>query len=710
MVDELESMVMMKNHRGSLFAGATLALLVLAGGCRREKPAPQMRDANVLFITLDTTRADHLSCYAGDSAAALAARSATRGPDRLANHGYAKTPHLDALGARGVRFTHATAQVPLTLPSHACMFTGTYPEVHQLRDMGGFTLDPKHLTLAHMARNAGFTTAAFVGSKAVGRQWGLQQGFDTYDDQMPSRGQEAGLPGIFPERRAGVTTDHALEWLKQHGREKFFLWVHYYDPHEPYDPPEPYKGAYPNDPYAGEIAYMDEQVGRLLDYLDQQGLRERTLVIAVGDHGEGLNDHGEGTHGIFIYDDTLHVPLIVAGPGVPQGKVINPQVRTIDLLPTVASFLRLPPNSAAQGVNLWPLIERGQQLPGQGSNYAYIETLYPKTYMNWSELRGMRTDHWKFVLAPKPELYDLEQDPHERENVIARHPAEADQLQKKIWEVIGPAAHDQKLTYAPINKETRQELESLGYVSAGTLRDIVLNMSGPDPKDRVSTLAAMQRYGQFMKSRAYAQAVRAMEGAVRNDSANPVARLYLATAYEKLRDWKRAIEVYRGAVDIGVATDQILTRLGKAYLRVHEIDKGVAAMEQASKINPTDLDNLRNLGIAYLQLQRVPEAEKTFKAILVQDDRYASAYNGLGLVAIQRGNGDAARSDFQKAMEYGPDEAEPLLNLGLLYQKAGNKEQALRYFQLFLEKAPREDYGDLFPDVREAITELRQGT
>jgi arylsulfatase A-like enzyme/Tfp pilus assembly protein PilF len=711
MMDRPEATVMMENHWGRVFAGATLALLVFAGACSREKPQAPPRDANVLFITLDTTRADHLSCYAGESAVALQGqRTVTRGPERLANHRYATTPHLDALATRGTRFAHAIAQVPLTLPSHACMFTGTYPEVHQLRDMGGFTLDPKHLTLATMARNAGFATAAFVSSKAVGRQWGLQQGFDTYDDQIPSRGQGGMLPGIFPERRAAITTDHALEWLRLHGRERFFLWVHYYDPHEPYEPPEPYASAYPNAPYSGEIAYMDEQVGRLLDFLNKPGLRERTLVVAVGDHGEGLNDHGEGTHGIFIYDDTVHVPLIMAGPGVPQGRVITPQVRLIDLLPTVAAFLGLEPNPAAQGVSLWPLIERGQQLPGQGSNYAYIETLYPKTYMNWSELRGMRTDRWKFILAPKPELYDLERDPRERENVITRHPAEADQLQKKIWEVIGPAGQDQKLTYAPMNKETRQELESLGYVSAGTPRDIVLNMSGPDPKDRLTTLAAAQQYDRFMKARAYAQAARAMEGAVRADSANPLARLYLATAYEKLRDWKRAIEVYRGAVEIGVATDQILTRLGKAYLRLHDLDKAIPAMEQASKINPTDLDNLRNLGIAYLQLKRVQDAEKAFRAILVQDDRYASAYNGLGLVAIQRGDGDAARTDFEKAVEYGPDEAEPLLNLGLLYQKAGNKEQALHYFQLFLEKAPREDYGNLFPDVREAITELRQGT
>jgi len=688
----MESAARSQWWRGALLLGASICL----AACSRQPTTPPARDLNVLFITLDTTRADHLSCYAQESVSKL-----PRG---------AKTPHLDKLAARGLRFAHAIAQVPLTLPSHASMFTGTYPEVHQLRDMGGFVLDPKHLTLASMARSAGFQTAAFVGSKAVGRVFGLQQGFDVYDDQMTSREEEGRLPGVFPERRAAVTTDRALDWLKQHGRQRFFLWVHYYDPHEPYQPPEPYRSAYPKDPYSGEIAYTDEQVGRLLGFVEQQGLRERTLVIAIGDHGEGLNDHGEQTHGIFIYDDTQHVPLLVAGPGVPAGKVIAPQVRSIDLLPTVAEFLGLAPNPAAQGVSLWPLMERGQPLPGKGSNYSYIETLYPRTYMNWSELRGMRTDRWKFILAPRPELYDLERDPGEKENVIDQHPAEADHLQKKIWEIIGPAARDQKLTFTPVNRETRQELESLGYVSAGTPREIVLNMSGPDPKDRVTTLRAMQQYERFMKAKSFGQAARVMEAAVRTDPANPLARLYLATTYEKLRDWRRAIETYRGAVEIGLATNQILSRLGKAYLRVHDLSNGVRAMEDATRADPTDLDNFRNLGIAYLELKRVPDAERAFRAILVQDDHYAAAYNGLGLVAIQRGDAESARRNFEKAIELGTEEVEPLFNLGLLYQQAGNKELALRYFQMFLEKASRAEYGDLIPKVREAVRELRQGT
>src|SRR5690348_7666490 len=295
-----------------LMAGVLCLLCVSATSCHRneaERPggtAP--RDANVLLITMDTTRADHLSCYAPDGA---------------------KTPHLDALAARGVRFAHATAQVPLTLPSHACIMTGAYPTVHGLRDMGGFVLTPDHPTLASIATSAGFATAAFVGSRVLSRHFGISNGFATYDDDMTGKTEE-GLPGAFPERPASVVTDRALEWLKRNGSKKFFLWAHYYDPHAPYDPPEPYHRTYSKDPYSGEIAYTDEQVGRIFDWIDKAGLSSRTLIVVTGDHGESLGEHGEMTHGIFLYDSTLHVPLIMAGADVPPHKVIEDQVRSID--------------------------------------------------------------------------------------------------------------------------------------------------------------------------------------------------------------------------------------------------------------------------------------------------------------------------------------------------------------------------------------------
>ena len=671
---------------GKILAIATVLVLSLSA-CRQREPeraTPAPRDASVLLITLDTTRADHLSCYAP---------------------GHARTPNLDALAARGVRLTHATAQVPLTLPSHACIMTGAYPTVHGLRDMGGFVLDKSHPTLASLLQSAGFATAAFVGSRAVARHFGLSHGFDLYDDDMGAQTEEGKLPGVFPERRAGVVTDRALDWLKQNGHRKFFLWAHYYDPHQPYDPPEPYKHEYAKKLYDGEIAYMDEQVGRLLLGLDQLGIASRTLVIAVGDHGESLGEHGEATHGIFLYDATLHVPLLVAGPDVPPGKVIDDQVRSVDIHPTVMEFLNLPPSPEAQGVSLWPLLRQGAPVR---SNYSYGETIYPRTYMGWSELRAMRTGTWKFILAPHPELYNLEHDPGETQNLVANHPAEADQLQKKIWEVAGAQAKTEKVTTVPVDEQTRQELESLGYISGGASREIQLGSDAADPKDRIPVLKIIQRAEEFLNAHDNARATQTMEQALRQDPGNPMGHVYLAMAEERAGRFDRAIQVYQDAIDRQIFTDLIYSRLGKLYLRLHKLDKAVDTMTHAREINPTDLDNLRNLGTAELQMGRVDEAERAFKAINLQNDHYSAAYNGLGLVAIQHGDGDAARRDFEKAIELDSSEVEPLLNLGVLFDKAGNKPLALRYYQQFLAKASPQDYAALIPKVRAAVQDLKQ--
>lgn len=657
----------------------------LLGGCHRAPNEARTgpRNANVVLITLDTTRADHLSCYG--------------------SHG-AKTPRLDALAARGVRFAHATAQVPLTLPSHACIMTGSYPEVNGMRDMGGFVLAKSHPTIASITHAAGYQTAAFVGSRVLSRSFGFANGFDTYDDDMGAeRQQEGQLPGMYAERRASVVTDRALAWLRLHYQRRFFLWAHYYDPHAPYNPPEPYKRLYAKDPYSGEIAYMDAQVGRLLDGLSQLGISARTLIVVIGDHGESLGEHGEMTHGIFLYDSTMHVPFIMAGPGVPSGKVIHQEVRSIDVMPTILAFLNLSPGKEAEGVNLWPLIERGVNVP---SNFAYMETLYPRTYMGWSELRGFRTDTWKFIFAPHPELYNLEHDPAEHSNVISRFPVEAADLEKGMWQAAGLKSPKQEIATSLVSPQTREELESLGYVNGGTPSEIHLGTPAPDPKDRVEVLKILSIAEQAISSGEYPRAARLIERGLKIDPTNPMAHIYLATAYERMGDYRRAIQVYEQALGLKLATDEIYARLGKDYLRVHNLPKAVNAMTRANQMNPTRLDNLCNLGTADLQLGRADEAERAFRAVTVQDDHYAAAWNGLGLVAIQHGNGNQARQDFAKAISADPNQVEALLNLGLLYEKSGNKQQAIRYFRMFLAKAPKAQYGSLIPKVREEIREM----
>jgi Flp pilus assembly protein TadD len=584
--------------------------------------------------------------------------------------------------------------------------TGSYPMVHKLRDMDGFVLGKSHPTIASLMQGAGFATAAFVGSRALARNFGFSHGFDTYDDDMGGQTESGRLPGVIAERRASVVSDHALDWLNQNGQRDFFLWVHYYDPHLPYDPPEPYKHEYAKSPYDGEIAYMDEQVGRLLAGLDQLGMTSRTLVIAIGDHGESLGEHGEAAHGIFLYDATLHVPLIVAGPEVPRGKVIDDQVRTIDLHPTVMEFLNLPSSPEAQGVSLWPLMRQGTHVR---SNYSYGETLYPRTYMGWSELRAMRTDSWKFIMAPHPELYDLQHDPGETLNLIPNHPAEAEQLQNKIWEVAGKQAMTEKVTTSPVDEQTRQELESLGYVSGGASHEIQLGSKAPDPKDRVPVLKIMQQAEGLLNANQNVRAAQLLEQALCQDPGNPAGHAALAMALERSGQLDRAVEVYQDAIKRGISTDIIYSHLGSLYVHLHQLDKAVDAMVISNRINPTDLDNLRNLASAELWTGHFDEAELSFKAITLQNDHDSVAYDGLGLVAMQRGDGDAARRDFEKSIELDSNAVDPLFNLGIVYQKAGNKPMALRYYQQFLEKVSPKNYATQIAEVRAAIRDLKNG-
>jgi arylsulfatase A-like enzyme/Flp pilus assembly protein TadD len=580
--------------------------------------------------------------------------------------------------------------------------TGKYPPNHGLRDIEGFVLDASHATLASIAQGNGFATAAFVGSRVLAKQFGLAKGFTSYDDNMAQTEAED-QAGVFAERRAEQVTERALDWLRSNRQKKFVLWAHYFDPHAPYDPPEPYRRTYAQDLYSGEIAYTDEQVGRLLDGLQQLGLASRTLVIALGDHGESLGEHGELTHGVFLYESTLHVPFILAGPGVPAGKVIDRQVRSIDVLPTVLAFLNLPPGAGIQGVSLWPLIQKDVVVSSQ---YAYSETLYPRTYMGWSELSAMRTDDWKLIVAPRPELYDLKNDPGESRNVLASQPAQADQLRREISEL--EKGRQQTIPSGNVDGTTRRQLESLGYISGGRPREMRLGTPAPDPKDRVNVLSLLTRAEDLLSKKQYGRVTPLMEEALRLDSTNPRCHVALAMAYEQMGQYKRAVQVFEHALNLKIETDKIYSRLGIDYLHLGQFDKAVAAMEQASQINRLDLHNLLNLGMAYLQLGRVNDAERTFKAITAQNERYAAAYNGLGLIAAQRGDAETARREFEKAVAVNPNDVKSLLDLGILYQNTGNKEQALHYLQTFLSKVPPGQFTDQLPAVREAINDLKR--
>ncbi|HEY3131444.1 MAG TPA: sulfatase-like hydrolase/transferase [Acidobacteriota bacterium] len=685
-------------RRDNRFSGtlALLSLSLMLSACSgASNPAAQSRsrshrDSNVLLITIDTLRADYLSCYGSKKVS---------------------TPNIDTLAARGVRFAKALAQVPLTSPSHASILTGTYPQVHKVRDIGGFVLDTGVPTIATVTHDAGFETAAFVGAAVLNRHYGMDRGFTSYVDDMNEQRPDERLPGVVAEIRGNVVTRRALDWLQsqlprgvgiQPGKN-FFLWVHYYDPHFPYDPPEPYHARYAKDLYAGEVAFTDAEVGQVLTWLAQHGLRDRTLVVLVADHGESLGEHGENTHGVFLYDSTMHVPLIVAGPGAPAGRVVTQQVRSIDIMPTIADFLGIPSGGRAQGVSLMPAIAEGKLVR---SNYSFMETLYPKTHLGWSELRGMRTDEWKVIIAPKPELYRLSADPSENRNVVIQNPAVADQLQKKIWEIAGPPGRVERVEIQPVDEQTRQQLQSLGYVSAGARRELRIDMSGPDPKDRVAVLQGMDRAAEMMNHDRFAAAVPLLENLARQDPANPLIYQDLGLCLQRLKQFQRALQVYQRAVENKAETDRTYAEMGGIYVRLGDLNRAAQALEQSVKINNTDLQAFENLAHTYLQLGRVEDSERALSSILAQNKRRGSAYNLFGILEIQRNRPEVARGYFEKAVECNPNLAEPYMNLGLLAQNAGQTELAKSYYTKFLEKANPTTHREIIPKVKAALAEL----
>src|SRR5262245_18623510 len=358
-------------------------------GVRRFRPA---RPRNLLLVSLDTVRADRLGCY---------------------HYAAAQTPNIDALAAGGLRFEQATTVVPLTLPAHSSLMTGTFPGWHGVRDNGGFYLEDDQLTLAEILRERGFRTGGFVGAFVLDRRWGIAQGFDRYFDdfdldRFPSA---AGMDMI--QRPGSEVVDRALEWLQTDRQQPFFAWVHLYDAHTPYEAPEPFRSRFPptrDGAYDAEIASADAQIGRLVDALRADGRLADTLVIVVADHGEMLGEHGELTHGFFIYEAATRIPLIVSGPGVPA-RVVADQVLIVDVMPTALALVGIKVPDQVQGTNLMPLA-RGEHL----GLVAHSESWYPRYHYGWSELRSIQDERFKMIRAPRPELYDLATDPREEQD------------------------------------------------------------------------------------------------------------------------------------------------------------------------------------------------------------------------------------------------------------------------------------------------------
>jgi choline-sulfatase len=668
--------------RRSLGACA-LAVGILAS-CKRSDTSgatastPHLRPLNLVVVTIDTLRPDHLRCY-----------------------GYQKieTPNIDGIARTGVLFENAVTETPLTPPSHASIFTGLNPTAHHVRNTGGFVLPSSTTTLATILQQQGWDTAAFISSAVLKKFFGFNQGFGVYDDQMPKPKGHEFIEDA--ERRAGDTVDHALGWLAAQSGKPFFLWVHVYDPHAPYQPPSPYKEQYKDRLYDGEIAYADHELGRLFDAIRKKYPADQTLIAILSDHGESLGEHGEFTHGVFLYDSTLRIAFLLAGPGVRAGMRVKEQARAIDFLPTILDLMGGRAPVSVQGASLKPYFQ-GRDA---GTAVSYAETLYPKINMGWAELRAIRTNHWKYIRAPKPELYDLSQDAAETSNVIQSHAAEVQRFEAQLRAVIGSNGAE-KVETAMVDRRTLDQLQSLGYTSGFTARSYDLTGQGADPKDRRGILklmdAAAERPGVPVSQR-----VDLLRQALSEDATNPILYYLLGANYEKAGRYGEAMKLYSTAIHNGIESGRLHSRIADLLVRSGKKDEAIPEYEKAAQLNPADAESQANLATAYLEKGRLGDAERVYKWVLTTDPGYAAAYNGLGVVAIQRQDAAAARGYFEKAVALDAELVEAQLNLGIIYKDAGDRARARACFQAFLAKAPPVQYGDVIPKVREELVDLR---
>jgi arylsulfatase A-like enzyme len=415
--------------------------------------------ANVLIVTLDTTRADRLSAYGFQSAS---------------------MPAIDRLAREGIVFQQTTTVAPLTLTAHCSLLTGLYPPHHGVRDNADRPLDAAHLTLAEILHGRGFHTAAFVGAAVLAADRGLARGFDVYRDTTAS-----GADAQRTIRRPGnEVVDDALRWLNGRDESPFFLWVHLYDAHAPYRPPEPFRSQYSTDPYEGNLVFLDSQVGRLIQALEAHHQLKRTLIVLAGDHGESLGDHGELEHGIFLYESVLHVPLIMRVPGIAP-RPFAAITSLVDVMPTVLAFLRLRP-IPVDGLDLTSAI-RGATAPVERS--VYSESLFPQRY-GWSALRALRDGQSKFIDAPRPELYDLDTDPFEEHNLYATGSATATTIARRLDNLYARGLEASDGHMDPVPADLKERLAALGYLGAEAHSD---PPAGRDPKDYIETYNALRR-------------------------------------------------------------------------------------------------------------------------------------------------------------------------------------------------------------------------
>lgn len=639
-----------------------LSLVVVAGSLyAATAPRP-----NVILITVDTVRADRMG-FLGSK--------------------LGLTPNLDAFAQQGVVFSRAYSQVPITYPSHVTILTGTYPQFHHVNDFG-VPLSRNLPDLAEILHENGYKTAAFVGSVVLDPKagWvpGISRGFDTYDADF---GAVPGDPTSRNlERPAGQVVAHALDWLKAHPIRPCFLWIHLYDPHAPYEPPEPFKQRYTSRPYDGEIAYADSALGKLFEELRARGLYDSSLIAVMSDHGEAFGEHGEHYHGIFLYDETIHVPLVFRMPAQRfAGTRVERRAELVDVTPTILEVAGIPVPKAVQGESLLAAIKAVSAGTGAklaGDRQAYAETDYPHVDFGWSSLRALRTDKYLFVAAPRKELYDQSADPAAEHNLAGSAAAVTQTLSDKLNNFRRDTANAVKPEAVKLDPRLQQKLAALGYVS-GTRAPAPpgSELSGPDPKDKIEIAADVDEALLAQGEGRVEDAARILEAALVKNPDTTVLTRALGSLWIQVPDYQKALPPLRKTVELGEATAVDHFRLGQALFETG--DKESAKKEVQAAIDKSPLVDLRYVATLHSYLARIyeeagqiPDALNEAKLSIGLDPQAYDATLLVGGLLIEQGELAKSVIYLQKASKLQPQAVDPHILLSKVYESLGRAAEA----------------------------------
>ena len=713
--------VLMRSMIIPLFLGLVLflfsCLLLEAGPAKsvilgREIVKIKNREWNVLLITIDTLRTDRISAYS------------TR---------HLQTPHIDGIASKGVVFTKAYAHNPLTLASHVNILTGATPLYHGISDNAGYKLEDRFLTIAEFLKEKDYSTGAFVGAFPLDSRFGLDQGFDVYDDSYGTRNP---LGFFYVERRAERVIEPAIEWMKEQ-TGKWFCWLHLFDPHQPYLPPAPYDEKFRDDLYSGEVAYVDDQLGRVFSVLKENHVLEKTLIVFTADHGEGLGDHGERTHSYFAYNSTIHVPFILYFPGL-SGKRIDANVCHIDIFPTICEVLGYRIPDYVQGESLIPIINGKKKR----NSSIYFESMSPHLNRGWAPLSGFIKGDLKYIHLPVEEVYDLKKDFHELNNLAGS--SDLKEMKKSLQDLEGNLGNEDPIKRRKsIDSESLTKFRALGYISGSsppkkseytekddlktllplqnkTLDGIMLHQVGQTEKaialfkqviseSKTFVMAYNSLANIYRETGRIEEAIQVLRDGLASNSNNVAIMSKMGIILPEANRSQEAIEILKRCTDIEDFNPEYWNYLGIAYYKTGQLKNASEAYEKAIELDADYALAYNNIGNIYLAVymknqERIAYdlAVRNFKKAIELDPELASAYNGLAGAYRKTGRIDDAIFLWEKSLELNPDFSFPAYNLGTAYLERGDRHQALEYF----EKYKAKNYDSLSLDEKETIDEL----